>query len=387
MITSWLRISSRAHVRAARVIALGLGTAALVSLSLGAHLAASPAARQPSFAALITRVSEPGGDFDTDNLISNERSYLQVVPALRQAGIGSGAYIGVGPDQNFSYIAQLRPRIAFIIDVRRDNLLLHLLFKALFAAARTRADFLSLLTGRPIPAGVDAWNHASLEHIVGYVDETPATEASGQRARTQAAERVKRFGVPLSAADLETIDRFHRAFIDAGLSLRFESRGRAPRPYYPTYRELLLAVDRNGQPASYLASEPRFRFVQSLERRGLVIPVVGDIAGPHAMTEIGRVLTERHEHLSAIYVSNIEDYLFRDGNFPRFIENLGRLPRDARSVVVRSIFRGPFGFAVAGPSPGDASASVLQPVDDLVAGFTGGRYRSYSDVVNRSAGR
>ena len=374
------------QARAARLVVLGLGTATLLSLSFGAHLAASTA-RQPSFAALIARLSEPGGDFDTDNLVSNERSYLQVVPAVGQAGIGDGAYVGVGPDQNFSYIAQLRPRIAFIIDVRRDNLLLHLLFKAVFGLARTRADYLSLLTGRPIPVGVDAWSHASIEKVVAYVDETPATAESAKRARTEADECIKRFGVRLSMADFETIDRFHRAFIDAGLSLRFESRGRSPRSYYPTYRELLLATDQTGQPASYLSSERRFRFVQSLERRGLVIPVVGDIAGPHAMTEIGRVLTERHEHLSAMYVSNIEDYLFRDGRFPRFVENLDRLSRDARSVVIRSIFRGPYGLAVAGPSPSEGSASVLQSVDQLVADFTRGRYQNYSDVVNRSAGQ
>ena len=76
--------------------------------------------------------SEPGGYFDTDNLISNESSYLQVVPELRRAGISGGAYLGVGPDQNFTYIAEIRPAIAFIVDIRRDNLLLHLLFKALF---------------------------------------------------------------------------------------------------------------------------------------------------------------------------------------------------------------------------------------------------------------
>ena len=370
-----------AQARRARLVVLGLATAALLSFSFGARPAV------PSFAALIARLSEQGGDFDTDNLVSNERSYLQVVPALSQARIGDGAYVGVGPDQNFSYIAQLRPRIAFIIDVRRDNLLLHLLFRALFALARTRADYLSLLTGRPIPADVDAWNHASIENLVAYVDETPATPESVKWARTQTDERVHRFGIPLSTADFETIDRFHRAFIDAGLSLRFESRGRSPRSSYPTYREMLLATDRTGRPANYLASEQRFRFVQSLEGRGLVIPVVGDIAGPHAMAEIGRVLAERHERLSAMYVSNIEDYLFRDGSFPRFVENIGLLPRNARSVVIRSIFRGPNSFAVGGPSPRDASASVLQSVDELVADFRSGRYRSYSDMVNRSAGQ
>src|SRR4029079_5460509 len=51
-----------------------------------------------TFAARIAQLSERGGFFDTDNLISNERSYLHVVPALRDAGLTGGAYIGVGPD-------------------------------------------------------------------------------------------------------------------------------------------------------------------------------------------------------------------------------------------------------------------------------------------------
>ena len=80
-----------------------------------------------TFAARIAQLSEPGGYFDTDNLISNERSYLHVAPALRNPSLRGGAYVGVGPDQNFSYIAQIRPSIAFIVDLRRDNLLLHLL--------------------------------------------------------------------------------------------------------------------------------------------------------------------------------------------------------------------------------------------------------------------
>src|SRR6202040_3512878 len=119
----------------------------------------------------IERLSEDGGDFDTDNLISNERSYLDVIPALHGSSVSGGASVGVGPDQNFSYIAQIRPTMAFIVDIRRDNLLLHLLFKALFAAAQNRAEYVSLLTGRPAPDGVDGWRGASLERIVAYIDE------------------------------------------------------------------------------------------------------------------------------------------------------------------------------------------------------------------------
>ena len=58
---------------------------------------------------------------------------------LRERGISGGVYIGVGPDQNFSYIAHVRPSVAVIVDIRRDNLLLHLLFKALFESAPSRS--------------------------------------------------------------------------------------------------------------------------------------------------------------------------------------------------------------------------------------------------------
>src|SRR5262245_57598047 len=96
-------------------------------------IAAAPtlAAATPPFAEMVGRLSEPGGDFGGDNLISNEQSYLHVMPALAQARVSGGAYVGVGPDQNFSYIAQVKPEIAYLIDIRRDNLLLLLLFRAI----------------------------------------------------------------------------------------------------------------------------------------------------------------------------------------------------------------------------------------------------------------
>src|SRR3954468_7196221 len=124
-----------------------------------------------AFASTIAALSERPGYFDTDNLISNERSYLQVVPELKRRGVRGGAYIGVGPDQNFSYIADVRPSVAFIIDVRRDNLLLHLLFKALFALSRSRAEYLAQLTGRPVPPNVERWRTAAIDRIVSYVDQ------------------------------------------------------------------------------------------------------------------------------------------------------------------------------------------------------------------------
>jgi len=117
----------------------------------------SPAARLPDslsaaeFARLVQDISEDGGYFHSDNLISNETTYLHIVHKLQQLGATSGAYIGVGPEQNFTYIAKIRPRIAFIVDIRRQAMVQQLMYKAIFHLAPARADFLSLLLSKPLP--------------------------------------------------------------------------------------------------------------------------------------------------------------------------------------------------------------------------------------------
>ncbi len=357
------------------LIAAGVALLLVIApATAGAPQALAPAATQPSLADLIASLSESGGYFDTDNLISNERSYLHVVPALRvlagQAG-NNGVYLGVGPDQNFSYIAHLRPTLAVVIDIRRDNLLLHLLFKAMFSEAATRADYLSLLTGRSQrPAPRDA----SIESLVRLVEEAkPLARTEVARVQARLAEVIDGFDVPLSDKDHATIARFHRRFVDAGLSLRFNTTGRPPQHDYPTYRDLLLEVDRNAVPRSFLASEEDFQFVKSMHARDRIVPIVGDLAGRRALANVGRYLDASGLRVSAFYTSNVEFYLFRDGSAQAFMANLARLPRQSGSIIVRSVFTGD-GARV---SPGYNSASVTQPIQDLLDGFQQGRFRQY----------
>jgi hypothetical protein len=343
--------------------------------------ALAPRVQNPSpFAAQIASLSEQGGYFDTDNLISNERSYLQVIQDLRRRNVRGGAYLGVGPDQNFSYIAEVRPTIAYIVDVRRDNLLLHLLFKALFELSRTRVEYLALLTGRPVPADIDAWKAAPVDRLIKLIDGEQASPPAIEALRRRADEAIARMGVPVSPEERRTIDRFHRRFISDGLSLTFQSTGRPPQSYYPTLRDLLRETDESDRQASYLASEEAFQFVKGLEARDLIIPVVGDLSGPTAVAAIGRALDARHERLSAFYVSNVEFYLFGDGSFPRFAANLGKIPHMPNSVLIRSIF----GRYTGGASrPGDASAQRLQNVDELLREYAAGRVRGYGDIALR----
>jgi hypothetical protein len=370
----------RPSLRAARLLVVCLGAIIAGGPSLAVAQASSPA---PVFAALVERLSEPGGDFGGDNLISNEQSYLHVMPALQQAGVRGGAYVGVGPDQNFSYLAQIRPAIAYLIDLRRDNLLLHLLFKALCAEASTRVEYLCLLTGRPAPENAATWSTASIDAIIAHVDHVavlPEAELARRHARQE--EIIRACGIPLSAADLGTIGSIRRQFAAAGLSLVFLVRGRPPNPAYPTLRTLLRETDGAGHQLGFLATEAGFQFVRSLHAQDRIVPVVGDVSGPHAMRAIAADMKARGLRLAAFYISNVEYYLYRTpGAFDRYVSNLRELPHDEKSTIIRSVFPSGGSRKLPQAVPGYYSVSLVQPFRTMLADLAAGKYRSYQDLI------
>jgi hypothetical protein len=338
-----------------------------------------------TFARIIREFSEPGRFFDTDNLISNEATYLDVASTLDSLSLHRGAYVGVGPDQNFSYIARLRPEIAFLIDLRRDNLLEVLWYKALFHFAPTRIEYLSLLFGRPPPDDSPAWAGLPVDALLTAVDGAPPDLARLSETQHRIARYLAALGVGLDPDDFATIARMHQAFADQGPDLRFTTFGRPPRPCYPTYRALLAARDLTGRQASYLATEEDFRRVRRLHERNRVIPIVGDLAGPSALKRIGAYLATRALDVSAFYTSNVEFYLAQDGVLGPYLENLGSLPHDSSSVIIRSIFD--FRF-VSPPLPpattGACSVQRLQHMAALLAFTARGGAVSYGDLVSRA---
>lgn len=360
--------------------------ARFAAASLITSTAPLPAQRPDSlspteFAALSARLSDQGGYFDTDNLISNEQSLLHPLTLLDRQRVRGGVYIGVGPDQNFNYIARVSPRLAIIADVRRDNLLHHLLFKALFAATGTRAEFLALWLGRPAPPPATRTRTWPVDSLVSWATRTPATTASAATALQTVRTRVTAFGIPLDSQDLATIARFHRAFITDGVGLRFTSTGRAPRPYYPTLGQLLAERDLEGRQGSYLASEANFQVVQSLQRRNLVIPVVGDLAGPKVLPAVAALLRQRGDGVSVLYTSNVEDYLIRAGTFAAFVRHVQALPRTPESVIIRSWFGGP------GSHPlnvrGYYTTQLVEPLDGFARDGAVARITRYGELVGR----
>jgi hypothetical protein len=284
-------------------------------------------------------------------LLSNERAYQDVIPDLMRAATPNGAYVGVGPEQNFTYIFALKPRIAFIVDIRRGNLDLHLMYKALFELSADRVEFVSKLFSKKRAEGVKA-NATPTEIFDAYEKIETNETLYVQNLRAIVNHLVKKHGFTLAADDMLRLQRTYRAFYTHGPQIQYSSTRNNGRRDEPTYRDLMVTRDRDGEARGFLATDEAFAFVKKLEEDNLLLPVIGNFAGPRTIRAVGEFLTERGTTVSAFYVSNVEEYLRREGTWGNFCANAAALPLDSTSTFIRSV-RGD------GPAPGFRLESEL----------------------------
>jgi len=390
--------------------------ASLVFAALALFLCVTPTSRSANealpqrlddrtFWSIVSEFSEANGFFRSDNLVSNETAFQHVIPALKTQVMPASAYIGVGPDQNFTYIAALKPRISFIIDIRRQNMLLHLIYKALIEQSPTRAEFLSRLFSRPLPAGLAAANTPD-SMLAAFHDEDPDPVAYERNRQDIRRVLMHDHGFSLTYSDLGLIDYVYKAFYSAGPEIRYSfGRGNGWQPF-PTYRDLMVEHDLDGVQRSYLASEALYGTLRDLEQRNLIVPVVGDFGGPKALRSVARYLDIHHATVSVFYTSNVEQYLFHSDAWQHFYENVAAMPIDSRSTFVRAYFNnaggGPFRFRADPslpppgangvipippgyvPPPGPRSVTLLNPISVLLAAYSEGHISNYFDVVDLS---
>src|ERR1051326_8308155 len=162
---------THASRRARNPVIFGAAAIILVFASFhGVHSTAPRARAAPDrltdqeFWNIVTDSSEPGGYFrsaDITNLTSNETIYGDVLNDLVSRTKPGGAYLGVGPEQNYNYIAAIKPRMAIIFDIRRGNLDIQLMYKAIFELSKDRADFVSMLFSKQRPGGLIRSSSAS----------------------------------------------------------------------------------------------------------------------------------------------------------------------------------------------------------------------------------
>jgi hypothetical protein len=286
---------------------------------------------------MVTSFSERAGTFPSDNLLSNETTLQHVIPELAGMVEPGGVYLGVGPEQNFTYMVALRSRMGFIFDIRRGNLALHLIYKALFEISQDRGEFVARLFARRKPQGLTA--SAPIAAILDAVAREEATEALYvENVRAVVNHLTKKHGFVLDAGDLLRLQHDYRAFYLYGPKIQYSSsRNSGLRAGEPTYADLMVATDGNGQLRGYLASDDSFRFLKQLENDNMIVPLVGNFAGPRAIRAVGQYLKERSATVSVFYVSNVEEYLEQDGILPAFCANVASLPLDPASTFIRSV--------------------------------------------------
>jgi hypothetical protein len=361
-----------------RAVLLALGMILVLSL----HVGAEDLPRQLSdrdFWKLIADMSEPDGFFQYENFVSNEDDYSTVLPALSRTVKPGGIYLGVGPEQNFTYIATFRPGIAFVVDIRRQNMLEHLLYKALFEISSSRNDFVSRLFSRPAIAGIS--DSSTAEALLKpYEGVKPDRKLFDSNLAAIYTRITNTHGFALSNEDKTGIAKVLKAFFDGGpaMDYRFASYS-APTPS-ATYTQLMDAADRDGRRWSYLATEANFRFIQDYEKRNLIVPLVGDFAGARAIRAVGQYAKAHHAAVSVFYTSNVDEYLFREGAKDRFFSNVATLPMDPSSSMIRALGGPggpPVGFQLA---PGKRWTAVWCPMPDIVKAFNSGRLQVRTDA-------
>jgi len=296
---------------------------------------------------MATDFSERPGNFSSDNLLSNERWFQHVLPPLVQKARQNRVYVGVGPEQNFTYIVALKPKMAFIVDVRRGNFDFHLIYKALFEMSADRAEFVARLFSRPRPENISGKSTA--EEIFDAIANTQPADtlySRNMRAIVNHLTKVHRF--QLSSADILRMQHIYNAVFVYGPSIQYSTTTNAGRRITrePTYADLMRAADQAGFEHSFLATEEAFQWMKTFESENRLVPVMGDFAGPKALRSVGQYLNDRHAVVSAFYLSNVEEYLKQDGKEKAFCENASTLPIDDTSTFIRSSRSGTpdFGF-------------------------------------------
>ncbi len=294
---------------------------------------------------LSSESSEADGTFRSDNLLSNEIYFQYVIPPLNGAAKQGRVYMGVGPEQNFTYIAALKPQMVFIVDIRRGNLDLQLMYKALFELSKDRAEFVSRLFAKKEPEGIGP--NSTVEEIFNAISRTPSTEqAYAENLAAIKDHLMKKHSFPLSDNDLDGIDWVYSNFRRFGPRINYGSSGRGGFGSGVTYAELMTATDADGMFRSYLANEENFNVLKSLEMKNLIVPVVGNFAGSKALRAVGKYIKDKDGVVSAFYLSNVEQYLQMDGIWDDFCRNVALLPLDDSSTFIRSVRGGRYGQGV-----------------------------------------
>jgi hypothetical protein len=232
--------------------------------------------------------------------------------------------------------------MAFVIDIRRQAVMQHLMFKAMFEMSKDRADFISLLFAKPRPAGLDT--STPIQKMWEAYFAVASDSALAEKTRARVVERLtKTHGFTFNDDEKSQLNAVLDAFVLYGPAITTRgSAGRGGGGGSLGFADLTGWSPPGAEPRSFLSAEENFQVVKALHDKNLIVPVSGDFGGPKALRAIGSFVRERGGSVTAFYVSNVEQYLFQDGKQAAFYENVATMPLTDASVFIRpySVRRG-----------------------------------------------
>jgi hypothetical protein len=282
---------------------------------------------------LINDLSEPGGTFQFENFVSNEASYQNVLPELTKRVKPGGVYLGVAPEQNFTYIAALQSKVGFVIDIRRQNMIEMLMYKALFEISPNRADFVSKLFSRKRPAGLTTQSSA-LQIFAAFEGIPTDTALLAETVKAVKDNLIRQHGFKPVGDDEQKLELILNVMMTSGPGVDYTS-GSANRlgGPLPNYFTLMVNSDRAGKRWAYLETEERYQYIKTMQQKNLIVPLVGDFTGSKAIRAVAQYVKDHGSTVSVFYISNVEDYI--QPKWSDYLSNLAALPVDNATLLIR----------------------------------------------------
>lgn len=313
-------------------------------------------------------------NYTLDCFVSSEVAYNDVIrrcmPVSEQP---AGAYLGVGPDQNFTYIGALRPKFAVILDARLDNLLEHLLFKLLFIEAHNALDYLCLLLGRKRPEPSESLAEGASALLSRFAAQ-PMDEAGAAACQQHvAAAFSQRWGVGPEL--LGRVQRLQQVFVSRQLRVTSVSEScLANLDKIPDFEEVIRATTPEGFNFHYLTCPRRFAYVKAMQEADQIVPVLGGVPDLTSLARSVQLIQQAGLRLSSVYLSNLEEFMLQryvisddritarpnpSGElvdsyrmlYDLMVDELAALPADENAVLIRFYFPGELGGRKLGVFP------------------------------------
>ncbi|TYB51466.1 hypothetical protein FXF51_53270 [Nonomuraea sp. PA05] len=310
--------------------------------------------------ALAENVSPSG--YTMDCFVTSEVAHNDAIAKCRPGTgkDGTGAYIGVGPCQNLTYIGALRPRLAVICDSRLDNLIEHLMFKLLIERAGDPLDYLLLLFSRRLEEPPPVLDEPE-DLVAAFERGTPDPGTYRDNVEWLRSEAKRRWA--FDDGQLDRLSYLYGQFFARQLAITAVNKECADALGSPTLRDVILARNSYRRNFHFLTDADRFAYVRRMCLEDRIIPMLGNFSSARSIKLINELLDGFGERADTVYLSNIEDYVvsrylldshgiarepnpdgllegaYADG-YARFVERLSALRTAPDAFLIRFIFQG-----------------------------------------------